>query len=368
MPRDWSANLQEIHKAYQRRDTLVLYLADNTTKFLARGAVTRGLTAYENVIASVDSLRQTIDAGVDRLTVTCQNVDSLLGFNVASNLRLLDYALAEYGRIYQSVRNPVLKEDVPQIFRSVLANAEVSETRIRFEIIADYESLGSIVAARALSPRCWAVFKNGVECTSTANTTTCPKTRSACIKRGKEWEFLGWEFFEEPASNLPGTGGNEGGTGTGTLPCFLGETRIATPNRDWTFKEIKDRFDLGLRSILSFNPTTGEVEKDEIEEIFTHRVTGYFTLEFDHGYVNVTPEHPFLTDWDVFKPADGFTRLDTTKIYSRDGRGWHDSRLRAIKWNSDVDEIVYNCRVKKNRTYFANDCGVHNSKQIEVQV
>lgn len=366
MPRDWSEDLQEIHQAYRRRDTLVLYLSDDSTLYLSRGNVTRGLIAYNNAISSVDDLRTSIESSIDRITINCQNVDSLLGFQLASNLRLLDYAVAEYGRIYQSLRNPSLLEDIPQMFRAVLANAEVNETRMSFEVIVDYESLGSIIASRSLSPLSAWRGLNGIEVTA-AGTVTNPKTRLDFIANGKEYEFGGWEFFEEPASNLPGTGGNPGGGGSGT--CFTRDTKIWTPSGEIAFTELKDRFDKGVRSIVSFNPQTGEIENDEIEEIFVHQVNGFYTLDFQHGKVNVTPEHPFFVDFDSFKIADKFTRLDTTKImaiglYPIGSLRWIDSKLLSIKWNSDIPTTVYNCRVKKNQTYFANKCGVHNSKQI----
>ena len=350
--------LTEIFKSYRRRDWLNLYLADDSVLRLSRGAVTKSSIVYNNWIASVEDLTATIDTAVDRITINCQNVNSLLGFNVASNLRLLDYAVADYGKIYQSVRNPALSVDLDQ-FRGVLANAEVGEERISFEIIVDYESLGSIVAARSKSPRCWWTYKNGIECTSTSILPNCLKTRAACKERGKEWEFGGSEFFEDPTSNLPGAGGNDGGGIEN--PCFTGETLIATPDGDIQIGEIKDRFTSGKKSVYSFDPETGEVRIDEIEEVFEHLVSSYFTFTFEHGIVNVTPEHPFLVTFGEFKTADKMERgVDSVKIF--DGLNWHDSRLLKIKHNSDVSETVWNFRVKHNHTYFAGDCGVHNSK------
>jgi hypothetical protein len=374
MPRTESANLTEIFKAYRRRDTLNLYLNNNTVLNLSRGAVTRGATVYNNSIASVEELRYSIDTPVDRVTINCQNVNSLLGFNLASNLRLLDYAIADYGRQYQSLRNPSLVEDYPQYFRGVLANAEADETRIGFELIVDYESLGAILASRGLSPRCWWLYKNGIECTSSSAEPDCPKTRDACGKRHnstiKDAEHGGWEYFEEPTQTLPGDGENDGG-GIGGGTCFTGDTLILTPGGEIPFAELLPRFQLGLKSIYSFNPHTGEVESDEIEEIFVHQATGHFTFALEHATVKVTPEHPFLIDWGLFKPADGFSRLDTTKAYINAAEHlssavWRDSKLLKIKWHSDVRETVYNCRVKKNATYFANRCGVHNRKNEEI--
>lgn len=358
MGRDWSTDLQTIHQAYRRRDTLDIYLNDDTVKRLSRGAVQRGGTTYLNYIRSVGDLRFSLEKAIDRIEIVCQNVNSELGFDLASNLRLLDHAIANYGRIYQSARNSALIEDIPMLFRGVLADGQVDEENFRFEFIVDYESLGAIMASRGLSPRCWWQYKNGIECTSTSGEPDCPKTRAACIERGKEWEFGGVEFFEEPTSTPPGTGGG-GGIGGGT--CFTGETPVWTPDGEIPIREMWMRFDEGKKSVFSFNPDTGEVIEDEIENIWYHeKVSGYFTLMFDDRVLNVTPEHRLLTDFGQFTCIDDLQRTDTSKAFV--GQEWQDLRLEKIKWNSDVWEKVWNLEVKKNKTYFANRMAVSNSK------
>ena len=107
MPRPLNSNLAQILPAYKRRDTLDIYLNNGQTLRLSRGNVIRGsVLVYQNWIRSVDELRFSTESSIDRITITCQNVDSTLGFNLASNLRLLDYALADYGKIYESLRIP----------------------------------------------------------------------------------------------------------------------------------------------------------------------------------------------------------------------------------------------------------------------
>lgn len=214
MPREWSSTFQQIHAGYRRRDTLDLYLADDTILRLSRGAVVRGSDTYSNVIRSVSDLRTSIDAGVDRVTVVCQNVDSVLGIDLASDLRLFDYAFGDYGRQYQSIRTPANVVDIPQFFRGVVANCEADEEQISFELIVDYESLGSVLASRGLGPRCWWINQGGIECNATQ---PCAQTRFTCTS---EHEFGGWEFFQEPAGTLPGAGGLEDidvGSGSGDI-------------------------------------------------------------------------------------------------------------------------------------------------------
>lgn len=365
MGRPWSSDLQTIHQAYKRRDTLDIYLADNTVLRLSRGAVTRVIggspVTYQNWIRSVDDLEYSLEESIDRISVKCQNVNSELGFKLASDLRLLDYALADYGKIYQSTRNPALIEDIPQVFRGVMANAEVDELNFEVELIVDYESLGAIIASRALSPGCWWTYKNGIECTSISIKTSCPKSRTGCAKRHtsteKEAEFGGWEFFEEPTSSAPGSGDNDGGIG-GT--CFTLETKIWTPQGEISIGELPLGVQRERIPVVSFNEVTGEIDyTDEIEEVFEHETTGYFTFEFEHGKINVTPEHRFFTALNTFLPADQLRIGDKTKTYIED---WFDSKLLKIKWNSDKKTLVRNLHVKKNHTYFANRSAVHNAK------
>lgn len=367
MPREQSQTLTEIFAAYKRRDTLDLYFnnEDDEVIRLSRGAVSRVIggntIVYDNYIRSVDDLRSSIDSAIDRITLNCQNVNSLLGFNLASNLRLLDYAIADYGKVYQSLRNPALVEDIPQVFRGVLANAEASEQSISFEFIVDYESLGQILASRSLSPRSWWTHKNGIECTSVSNLGECPRSREGCRLRGVEHEFGGWEFFEEPVSALPGSGGNDGGgIGIGE-ECFTGETLVWTPDGDIPIAELRSRLQSGKNSVYSFDPFSGEIIEDRIVEVFEHQTGGFFTFEFQHAVVNVTPEHRFLVNFGLFRAADKLNRNDTVKIVPN--KKWQKSKLVKLRWNSDVKKTVWNIHVRRNQTYFANRCGVHNRKQ-----
>lgn len=361
MPRTWSTTLQQILPAYKRRDSLDIYLNDGTALHLSRGKVVRdfggGPVEYLNWIRSVDDLRGSIESSIDRITVTCQNVNSALGFDLASDLRLLDYALANYGKQYQSLRNPALIEDIPQVFRGVLANAEASETDLSFELIVDYESLGAIVASRALSPRCWWTYQNGIECTSPSGEPTCPQTRTACAKREAEKDFGGWEAFVEPVSSPPGGGGNDGG-GIGTGTCFTLDTLVWTPGGEVPIGELK----AGDR-VVSFDESTGVIDcEDEVTEVLDHEAGGVYTFEFEHGLLNVTPEHRLLRANNIFVLADMFRVGDTVRVFDK---GWSDSKLKRIRWNSDQKVEVRNLHVRANRTYFANRCGVHNAKPIE---
>lgn len=361
MPRTESEDLTTIFEAYKRRDTLDIYLADETVLRLSRGAVIREIDGedveYQNYIRSVGDLNSSFEKSIDRIEIIGQNVNSELGFTLASDLRLLDYAVCDYGKSYQSIRNPLLIEDIPQVFRGVLADAVADEQFFSFELIVDYESLGNIIASRGLSPKCGWTYKNGMECTSASASASCTRTRRHCTKNGVQHEFGGWEFFDEPTSLLPGSGGNIGGGS-----CFTGETLIWTPKGSIPIGEMAKRMD---KSIYSFNEKTGEIIEDEIVKVFRHKVTGYFTFDFEHASLNVTPEHRLFTAHGDFKAADNFRRGETVKAFIET---WFNSKLKKIRWHSDKKATVWNLHVRKNQTYFANECGVHNAKNGEIIV
>ena len=136
MLREFPVNLQTILPVSLMRHTLDLYLADGTNLFLSRGKVDRTIDgeneSYSNWIKTVSGFNYSIDAPIDRVTVTCQNIDSTLGLYLASDLRKLDYAFAKYSRQYQSIRDASLIEDDLDQFRCVLANAEANEQEISF--------------------------------------------------------------------------------------------------------------------------------------------------------------------------------------------------------------------------------------------
>ena len=232
---------QNILPAYKRRDTLDIYLNNGQTLRLSRGKVTRGSALiYENWIRSVDELRFSTESSIDRITITCQNVNSTLGFNLASNLRLLDYALADYGKIYESLRTPGLIDDIPQVFRGVLANAESDEQNISFELIVDYESLGAIVASRALSPRCWWTYKNGVECTSTSGEAPARKPAARASSAGwKRTSAAGRPLSSRSRAPREAAATTAAASARGT--CFTLDTPVWTPDGDVPIGELARR-------------------------------------------------------------------------------------------------------------------------------
>lgn len=357
MPRTWDADLQTIFEAYKRRDKLVINKSDGTTLSLSRG----NISGCSNWIRSVSDVSSTIDRPVDRVSFDIQNVNSTAGLVLADDLRLLSYATAEYSRQYQSLRNPSLVQTI-SFFRGVIADAEADEEHLRLDLVVDYQSVGSILASRSLGPVCWWPYKNGVECTSASSETTCPRTRSGCVKRSVEHQFGGWEFFENPVAQVPGTRG----TGIGIGYCFTRDTKVWLPSGDIPIGDLP----LGRPStpipVVSFDPERAEIcEDDEIENVWEHDADGYLRFEFDNGIgVNVTPEHKIWVGmFRPFRAARDFKLHDHGISWPVDQ--WRATKLIKIEWHQRPVK-VRNITTRKNHTYFANRLAVSNSKEVTV--
>ena len=353
MPRSWDADLQTIFKAYTRRDKLDVYLADGSTLKVSRGS----RAGYDNWIRSVSDLTSTLDRSVDRVSFELQNVNSEVGFKLASDVRLLDYALATYAKQYQSLRNPSLVQDIT-FFRGVLADAEADETHVRMDMVVDYECTGAILASRGMGALCWWVYQNGIECTSTSGFDRCPRTREACAARGVEHEFGGWEFFDITSNTPPG-----GGIGGGY--CFTLDTQVWLPSGDVPIGDLP----LGEYSepvkCVSFDPITGEIcLDDEITQCWEHDAKGYFTFDFEDGRsFGVTPEHNIWIGFNRYRPADQWQLGYEARIHAD---GWERSKLVRIRWHSDEPAKVRNITTRRNHTYFANRIAVSNAKTPDI--
>lgn len=357
MPREQDSALTSIFSgSHSRRDFCVLYLANGVTKHLSRDKFVRDGIAYQPYIRSVGDLVKT-SREVDALTLTFQNINSELGLIAASDLRLLDYAVVEYGRRYQSNLNASLITDYPLLFRGVLESAQITERVLQLTLITDFESLGNVIASRQPKEKCVWAYKNGLECTSVSSELTCSKTRFACQKRLKPFQFGGFEYFEEPIDSAPGSAGNEGGVEVISPGCFSLDTKIRLKNSDVEIGNLP----LGSVSIpcISFDPRTEKLSSDRIIFVHEFEKADIYELEFEHGTIRVTAEHPIFRGFGSFRKVGDWRLSDEAKFFNN---GWRKSKL--MKMRRFVDKItVRNVTVEKHETFFANSLAVHNKPQ-----
>lgn len=321
MPRSTTPTLLSLLPACKTQSLVKIKLRDEVDPyfFCTNEPLTVDGDDYLTGLLRVGELKETQNTATNRIQIKLSNVDLVFGIKLASDLRKLELADITVKRYYQSLTNPATIETA-FFFLGKLIGAQANEREIDFDVIPDTTAAGTCIAQENLSPS------------------------------------NGWVFPESPTTSPPGTGSNPGG-GIGHGSCFSLDTLICTPGGDIPIGELK----AGM-PIVSFNHQTGEIYRDEVEEVFEDKVRGIFTLEFEHGTVRVTPRHRFFTGDNCFKQAAVFSLKQTVQVYSK---GWVDSRLIGMKWDGLTETEVRNFRVKNNRTYFANGFAVHNSKLPE---
>lgn len=365
MPRSLATNMDILLPNSYRRDAVEIYLADNTVKYLSRGAVTRGADVYTNCIKTIGEITNSINAPVNRVSFSCQNIDSILGLSMANELRLLSYAFARYSRDYvgwKGAGTGLTAVEQDQFF-GVVAGVSANETEINYDLVVDLESIGKVIASRTFSPKCPWTYKNGIECNSVSVLTSCPLHRAACEERGVEWEMGGWEFFEDPVATLPGLPVNPH---DGTGYCFIADTLVWNSSGYTPIQMVK----VGDR-VYSFNKITGVIETKKVYNTSKTKYTGdMFKFSFESGREFVVkPNHPIWNSKQKMVMAKHWSIGDVAG-YSNDelllnDYSWRGTKLTEIEVRHVTDEWVYNLSVEDNADYFAETIGVSNSKPVD---
>lgn len=317
MPRPVPSGLTSLLPAAETQSIVDIGLRNDTTKYFCTGGspIVLGGHTYVPQLLRVGELKEQLGKATNRVQVVIENVDQVFGLNVASGSRKTELAGVLVRRLYRNISNPAVAELI-HIFTGKAVNSEVTEKAVTFDVIPDTTAAGTCLATETLSP------------------------------------VNGWRFPEVPDQAPPGSGDNEGG-GIGGGHCFLEGTWILTPRGAQTIERLR----IGW-NVLSFDEDR-VVVADTIEDLFEHVVTGFFDLRFsDGGSVRVTAEHPFLSEFERFKPvADFMIGENVWRFISGD---WQRSRLVSARWNSGEAVTVYNLHVRRNHTYFANGFAVHN--------
>lgn len=134
--------------------------------------------------------------------------------------------------------------------------------------------------------------------------------------------------------------------------CFLPDTFILkSDNSKVKLSDIKEGDEL-----LSFDEK-GNILKSKVREIIKLRTNEYFELKTENITLKATREHPFYVGDGIFKTLESLKVGDY--IYYYNGSSVSKTKIISIeKKNEDVD--IYNLRVDKPNTFFANFIAVHN--------
>lgn len=138
----------------------------------------------------------------------------------------------------------------------------------------------------------------------------------------------------------------------GSGSCFIAGTKISTPI-GWTAIEKLQIGDL----ILSFNPETREVSKDVVLKTYI-RQSKTILMTLENGItIEGTPNHQIYDAKDsLFKRMDSFVVGDEVLFLDKN---LQTKKITSMKIKEEIVE-VYDIKVHKNYTFFANGIGVHN--------
>lgn len=368
MPRTISEDLQSIldAKTHGIDWTLDITMPGPISLQLATSSLSTGKGDYTNDLERISEIRQTLESPVDRVQVQIQNKDMAIGLHLANNRPAWKRAEAIIGRFYTSADGE-LAEWI-EMFRGAVQQPLATDLQVSFDLVPDTISKGLIVSNRTLGLPCGFRFKDPQTCAYSGLAADCNhhlKSSGGCDGRDNSEHFGGTESRYDPDSTVPGTGNNSGGggddTGIGLGTCFTLDTPIWTPSGEVPIGEIE----AGMK-IVSFDEYTGVIDlEDEVEEVFEHETEWYITFEVGKRTVNVTPEHRFFRGEGRWAAAGTFRIGETLRVFTGE---WADPSLDAITRHSPGAIRVRNLRVKKNQTYFANRCGVHNAKHNPLDI
>lgn len=356
MPRSVSGTLATLLQASETHPTLSLLYTNNTTKRFSNTPLTISSNAYTQHLKSVSEVKQTFLRAINRCRVDIQNVDRVMGLDVANATRYLENAEAVVGRYYRAIRDAGVNE-WKSLFTGRVMTAEANEEVATLEIISDIMAAGQI-ANRNLADNCPRIYKD-FRCGATSSNTTCNKNLKgvgSCTDNANTHRFEGWKNPDNPASTPPGDDGGIGGGGDGGGTCFTGDTLVWTPNNDAPISSVRIG-DL----VWAFDEKTMQIKPARVLNIMRHTIHRFYLFDFEGIKLNVTPEHPLLTSHG-FKAAD-ILRL-AEKVFVHEGE-WLKKRIKSFKWQTVKEVEVFNLEIEKYHTFFANRVAVHNVKNLD---
>lgn len=328
--------------------TLVLTFPDATVLRFATSPLVISAQTYSNDLENVGEIRQTLETPIDRISVSLQNKDRVLGLHLASYWQKWRKAKAVVGRQY---RSGTLTADV-EMFNGVVQQPNANDLKVFFDIIPDTTAPGEIVCQSTLALMCGFVFKDEKTCAYSGIETKCDhhlKSKTGCDGRVNSEHFGGMEHRYAPDASVPGTGGNTvGGGGSGGCPrldqfvlvknlngkpmpkmvCFLDETDLLFNPVSHTFHEIASMEVIKNAPIFEMVAANGAVcfsshshkvlwfREHITGEVVTRSIPGDPILTFFNKYPS---NDLFLTDSKILVAHDSREIADVMKIEMKDG-------------------------------------------------
>lgn len=316
-----------------------------------------GANTFTEDLRQVGEITQSAFSNVDRAQASIQNADKIIGLKILNDE--IDKAVGIVGRFMRDEMDET-KTAWVELFRGETKATGITPTSATIEIVDELVAAGYCVADESYAPDCPLVYAEMPRCGADPALPPCSHNLATCRVLH---HFAGMETKIERVVVAPGDDGGGGGgiggggdDGGGYKDCFIGGTLIDTPNGR---KKI-ERITAG-DNVYSFNPITLEIQIDCVVQTFSNITDGYFEITISgDNRVSVTKKHKFLTEKNIFTVADDLCVGQS--IFARVGNGLIKIEIESKRWVS-APETIYNFRVRKNPTYFANGLAVHNRKQ-----
>ena len=238
MPLTVSTDLQTILSGPVRtiQKTCAITFPTRPAIRVATAPVTVGGNDYAEDLRSVGDIRRTLENPVDRVPVQIQNVDRVIGQDMATYPNEWSKAEAVIGRLYTGSG----ETEWIELFRGIVQQPVSDDLVFRFDVVPDVIGKGAFIASRSLAALCAWRFKDPATCGYSGSETTCNhhlRSKAGCMGRDRELAFGGTEHKYNPDASAPGSGSNQSGSGGGgvigcpTLEQFIltarGSIRVA---------------------------------------------------------------------------------------------------------------------------------------------
>lgn len=153
MSLDLAAGLQTLLASgdYDAHAALDITLPGGTTLYLATAEIVAGGVSYDARLRGDFPLKQSLRTIIDKVEMTAQNVDSLLGLSILGATQSLNNARAVFSCFYFADAGTAYKVERCE---GELAAARLTETDVKLKLIDDFSAAGAVAGNRAAATKC----------------------------------------------------------------------------------------------------------------------------------------------------------------------------------------------------------------------
>ncbi len=248
---------------------------------------------YTDDLRQTDDLKQSIYSPPDRVNISIQNVDTIIGQGFEDEAWVKGEGIV--GRYYTDPAG-VLPAVWVELFRGEARATGLDEAEAKMEILHDLAAAGYCVGDWSLAENCQFKFKDTNTCGYSGGITTCNKrwkSTAGCQGRSNEFHFGGMEFPDVQAPFVPTSGDPGGGEIFPTCP------------RDDQWIPVRGHFDMIAVRLAAGITTADETwcpvcqdfhEVESVQIVKDQPIWDIATKNFARGFSSYS--HPIIRDKD----------------------------------------------------------------------